>query len=86
MDDFDDFFDQLRGGIEKRVRDQLSRHFRVNPNADPRQIVEIQIQQERAKLEKIIRDAEEDAEEALANTAHALIEWLPTFSKELQRR
>jgi hypothetical protein len=80
--DDDDFIPTLRSQIEERVRNQIRRHLKIDPNIDPRRIVDLQIAQERERLER--------ASDSLGPNAHAaidaLIEWLPDLANELKRR
>lgn len=60
----------IRTEIEKRVREQMLRHSKIDPAGDPRKIVDIQMKQEREKLECLIEQYEDntavtDALEAL---------------------
>ncbi len=81
----DDFFAELRAGIEQRVREQFERHLRIDPNADPSRIVEIQIEQEREKLERAHQKFEDAGQEKFAEVTRALIDdWLPMLSKEFR--
>lgn len=86
-DDIDDLLASLRAGIEKRVREQLARHLKVNPNAEYGQIVQIQVGQEKEKLERMAEKLENEDHDAAAELVRALgDEWLPELSRQLQRR
>lgn len=78
-----DFAFQVRAAIERRVNEQYERQRRINPNIDPRTVVEIQINQERQKLEKML-DLEEDPK--LATVLKGLIAWLPELRRTLTGR
>lgn len=60
-DNFDIAF--FRSDIERRVRDQVRRHLNIDPNIDPRRVVEIQIQQEQEKLERLLAEMEDDLDD-----------------------
>jgi uncharacterized protein YggU (UPF0235/DUF167 family) len=79
-----DVIAELKADVEQRFREQLNRHFRINPNADRRQVVEIQLRQERERLELKAAKFEDQGEENLAEICRFLAdEWLPILSKEL---
>lgn len=82
-EDEDDFLVQIRIAIERRVNEQIVRHAKVNPNFDPRPVVEIQIQQGRERLNKMLEEAESRAQ---VDAIRALIEWLPILSRQLGGR
>jgi hypothetical protein len=83
----DDVLAQVRTAIEKRVREQLARHLRVDPNADVRKIVDIQIRQERERLEMQALEHEDAGQDRLAELVHMLIaDWLPELARQLKRR
>ena len=73
---------ELRAEVEARVREQIERHLRVDPGADIRRIVEMQMRQEEERLERLIDEADEAQSEALL----ALMAWLPQFEQQLKRR
>ena len=73
---------ELRAGVERRVREQIERHLRVNPHANLARAVEIQMQEERDRLERLIDEADEAQSEALLS----LMAWLPQFEQQLKRR
>ena len=82
----DDFFDQLRASIESRIRDQLARHSRIDPNLNPKKIIDIQIRQEKEKLEKMAEDFEDGGQEQLADFCELLAEeWLLELRADLLR-
>ena len=78
----DDIVLQYRAMVEARVREQIARHQNVDPNADPRRAVEIQIQQERERLERLIE--QEDTTPAQAEIFGLLIEWLPVLERNIK--
>jgi hypothetical protein len=83
----DDFLAQSRTAIEKRVWEQLVRHLRVDPNADLRKIIDIQIHQERERLEMQALEHEDAGQDRLAELVHMLIDdWLPELAQQLKRR
>ena len=85
-DDWEDFLVQLRLDIKSRVKDQLERHQRVSPNIDPRQVIDIQISQEKERLERIADKLDEDGEDRGAAVTRALIEeWLPWLALSIKR-
>ncbi len=45
--------EQYQAMIEKNVREQIARHHHVDPTIDRKRIVEIQIRQERERLERM---------------------------------
>ena len=83
----DDFLIQVRAAIERRVREQLARHMSVEPNIDHGQIIDIQMRQERERLERQALEYEDAGKDRLAELMHTLIEdWLPELTQELKRR
>jgi hypothetical protein len=78
------FLLQYQDTVERRIREQIERHQRVNPNADPRRAVAMQMKQEREQLERLI-----EADDTTANQAEALfqlIAWLPQLERKLTGR
>ena len=73
---------ELQRAIEARVREQIERHLRVDPHVNLTRAVEIQMQEERERLERLIDEADEAQSEALL----ALMAWLPQFEQQLKRR
>jgi hypothetical protein len=67
------------------VREQIERHQRVDPNCNIRRVVEMQMQQEREKLEQLIEKSEEESP-AQAEALFALLAWLPQLENELKSR
>ena len=70
-----------RSAIEARVREQIERHLRINPGGSVRRIVELQMAQERERLERLVDESDEDAEVLIA-----LMAWLPQLEQQLIRR
>ncbi len=79
----DDILVEYRAMVERRVREQIARH-NVSPVADPRRAVEIQMQQERELLERLIEKDETTPEEA--EIFRLLIEWLPQLERKIKGR
>ena len=73
---------ELRAEVEARVREQIERHLRVNPHANLARAIDIQMQEERDRLERLVDEADGEQAEALL----ALMAWLPQFERELKRR
>ena len=83
----DNFLAQLRAAIEKRVREQLARGLQVDPNADLRKIIAIQIGQERERLELQALEYEDAGSDMRAEVVRMLIDdWLPELAQQLKRR
>lgn len=83
----DDILAKLRAGIEQRVREQLARHFAIEPNTDPRRIIDIQIEQEREQLIWLAKEWDEQGNTQGAEVAEQLAkEWLPDLAKQLKGR
>lgn len=80
----DQFLATIRGTIEARVREQVERHLRIDPNGNIGRIVEIQMQQERERLERLIEESDDSSKEA--EFFVALLAWLPQLEHELKRR
>ncbi len=86
-DEIDRFLAAIRAKVEDRIREQLARHHRVNPNIDPRQVIEIQIKQEGERLERSAEKYEDEGKDNMAELCRSLAEeWLPELSQILQRR
>ena len=81
--DVDKFLASLRARIESRVREQLVRHSRVDPTSDRKQIVELQMKQEREKLERLIEEHEENP--AMSDAYQAILDWLPELERDIKR-
>jgi hypothetical protein len=73
---------ELRAEVEARVREQIERHLRVNPHANLARAIDIQMQEERDRLERLVDEADGEQAEALL----ALMAWLPQFEQQLKRR
>ena len=83
----DNFLAQLRAAIEKRVREQLARGLQVDPKADLRKIIDIQIGQERERLESRALEYEDAGGDRRAEVVRMLIDdWLPELAQQLERR
>ena len=78
------FLVQYRASLESRVREQIERHQKINPNADPREIVDLAIAQERELLERLRDDEKTPPDQA--EVWSAVLEWLPVLAKQLKRR
>ena len=79
-----DYLNELRTGIETRVREQIDRHLRVDPRANIVRIVDMQMRQEEERLERLIDEADENPERAEALVA--LLGLLPQLEQQLKRR
>jgi hypothetical protein len=79
-----DFMAQYQAGVGSRIREQLVRHLSIEPNTDPRRIVEIQIQHERQRLEKVMQESEGKPE--VAESLRLIIAWLPELEHKLKGR
>jgi transposase len=75
---------EMRGAIDARVREQIERHLRINPTGSIGRIVEMQMEQERERLERLIDESDQSA--AQAEALVALLGWLPQLELELKRR
>jgi hypothetical protein len=73
---------ELQRAIEARVHEQIERHLRVNPHANLARAIDIQMQEERDRLERLVDEADGEQAEALL----ALMAWLPQFEQQLKRR
>jgi hypothetical protein len=80
----DNILIEYRAMVERRVNEQVLRHQNVNPDAGPRKAVEIQIQQERERLEHLIEN--DETTPAQAEICRLLIEWLPQLERQLKGR
>ena len=74
----------MREAIETRVREQIERHLRVGANSSIQRIVELQMEQERERLERLIDTADEDPTQA--EVLVSLLAWLPELEHQLKRR
>jgi hypothetical protein len=74
---------ELRAEVEARVREQIERHLRVDPGANIRRIVEMQMRQEEERLERLIDEADDNPERAEALIA--LLGLLPQLAEQLKR-
>ena len=82
--DGSDFLIEYRAVIERRVREQVERHQGVNPNTDPRRVVEIQMKQERERLERLIAADETTPDQV--DVFRQLLEWLPQLERQMTGR
>ena len=74
----------LREAIEKRVRKQVLRHSKIDPTGDRKKIIDIQMKQEREKLERLIERNEDNP--AKVEAFEVLIEWLPELAQQIKNR
>ena len=73
--------------IERRVSEQLARTLAIEPNADPRKIIDIQIKQERERLILAAERFDNQGNDQAAELAEMLAEeWLPYLAKQLKSR
>jgi hypothetical protein len=70
----DQFLATVRGTIEARIREQIERHQRIDPNCNVRRVVDMQMQQERERLERLIEETEDDSP-IQAEALVALLAW-----------
>ena len=82
--DGDKFLASLRARIENRVREQLARHLRVDPTSNRKQVVELQMKQEREKLERLIEQHEENPTKC--DAYQTILDWLPELERDIKRR
>ena len=86
-DEGEEFLQQLRSPVEKRVREQLRRHARIDPDVNYGNVVNIQIGQEAERLERMYEKYDDDGQDGLAEAIRALIDdWLPELANILKRR
>ena len=84
---FEEFMEATRGyqsEIEQRVRDQLKRHFQIDPTVNPSSVVDIQMAQERENLERALQKFEDDENDTGADAMTLLIEYLPEFAERIK--
>ena len=85
-DEGDELLLDLRAGVEKRIREQLARHTRVSPNIDYNAVVDIQMDQETERLERIYEKFDDEGQAAPADFVRVLIDdWLPELASRLKR-
>ena len=85
-DDSEDFLADVRKIIEARVKDQLDRHLRVDPNMDPRSVIDIQMEQEHELLSCMQTKFADNGDDNLVDMARALRDvWLPELRRKLWR-
>ncbi len=82
----DDIVAQLRADVEQRVREQLARHQRIEPTIDLSQVVDIQIGQERERMERVAEKFYDEGKDNIAEFVDAVIDWLPELAQDLKRR
>ena len=75
---------ETQAAIEARIREQIERHLRIDPSGSIGRIVEIQLRQERERLERLIEEPDQSA--AQAEVLVALLGWLPQLELRLKRR
>lgn len=51
-------FNEVWNGVKQRVRDRVKRHLAVNPRADRRKIIDLQINGERERFRRTIEHIE----------------------------
>ena len=83
---------EVKAIFEKRVKAQLDRHLSINPNTDPKKIVELTIRQEKErlklKLEQLLESEEsgEDDEIEELRLRYTINEFLPELERSLKGR
>jgi hypothetical protein len=86
-DDSEDFLAKHRSGIERKLREQIARHQRVDPTVERKRVVEIVIRQERERLERLRDRSEEAGQDDVADLNDVLIDdWLPDLERQLKTR
>lgn len=80
----DNVIASIREAIEKRVREQVLRHSKIDPTGDRKKIIDIQMKQEREKLERLIERNEDNS--AMVDALEALLEWLPELAQQIKNR
>lgn len=82
MAEMDNFLADYRKTIEDRVREQLERSFRVTPTPNIDRIVDLQIQQEKERLENLLGTQED---KIMVQSLRSLINWLPQLGRNMKR-
>lgn len=82
-DDWSNLLVEYRKAIEDRLAVQIARHASVSAGFDPRRVVDIQIQQERERLERALEGSDSQAQ---VDVYRALLDWLPELSQKLKGR
>jgi hypothetical protein len=83
----DDWLADLKEVLKQGVLEQMERHRRVDPEADERKVIDIQMRHVREKLELHAKKLEREGKDAAAETVRDLAEdWLPYLARELKRR
>ena len=73
--------------VEALVREQTRRRALADPDADWNRIVQIEIENVQATLERLAADFEDEGEPGGADLVRSLIEdWLPVLTRELGAR
>ena len=72
-----------RKAIEGRLAEQIARHSGVSSSVDPKRVVDIQIGQERERLENAMREADSQIQ---IDVYRALLEWLSELAQKLKSR
>ena len=81
----DELIESFRSLLRENLRKQVVRHARIDPNVDPRRIVDIQIEQETEKLQRLADEKDGEGEYKQRDLFEGLIEWLPELVPELVR-
>jgi len=79
------FLAEYRAFVEERVAEQIARYRRANPNCDLRAAVKVQIDQEKARLQRLIDDPETPPNHVKVWRA-TLVEYLPLLERKLTGR
>lgn len=83
MDEDTNILAIYRKTIEDRLAEQMARHVRVSPKIDPKHVVDLQIKQERERLERAIQRADSQIQ---IDVYRALLEWLSELAQKLRSR
>ncbi len=78
----DEFVAEFRKTIRAGIIEQMERHFGIDPDADRNRVIDIQIQQAKERIQKLLEDEERPD---YAGLYQGLIDWLPTLAKEFKR-
>ena len=77
----------MRMAVETRVRRQLRRHARIDLHVDHDKVVNIQIEQEKERLERMYEEYDEGGRDKLADFVRVLIDdELPELANKLKGR
>ncbi len=86
-DNEDDLILVLRSQIEQRSHEQLKRRHKVNPYSDRRRAIELQINQQRERLERIAGEFNGQDKHRIAEFVRTLIDgYLPELAHDLKQR